>query len=97
MMKIDIGLFSVAIISYLTGAVVIYAYLNRNRYIDLLLASVAVFSFGTAMLFNSLAILSSISQFLINISTAFALLAVLLLIYRGVRGAYFYLRNYLNR
>ena len=87
-MKIDINSLSIALASYLTFAVIIYAYINRNRYIDLALASIAVFSFASAMLLKGLGVLLAESQALTNLATAIMAIAVVLFIGRYVGYAY---------
>ncbi|MHB8840654.1 MAG: hypothetical protein ACYC56_02500 [Candidatus Aquicultor sp.] len=94
---VDINSLSIALVSYLTGAVAVYAYTNRNRYLDLALASVAIFTFATAMLLRAFSVLTGVAGFLANLSTLLLAIAVLLFMLRITRGLYESIRNYLTR
>jgi len=93
----DISSLSIALVSYLTGAVAVYAYTNRNSYPDLALASAAIFTFATAMLLRGFSVLTDVSGFLINLSTLLLAVAVLLFMFRITRWLYESVRNYLSR
>jgi len=88
---------SIALISYLTGAVIVFAYLNRNRYLDLAFASAAVLLFATAMLLSGFGVLPVVSSFLFSMSTGLMVIAVLLLIGRLAKSAYGYVVKYIER
>jgi hypothetical protein len=45
-----IPFFGVAVLAFLLSAIAVYAYNNKNRFIDLLLAASAAFIFGVSML-----------------------------------------------
>lgn len=77
----------IALIAYLTGAVAIYAYKNKNRHIDLAIAAVAVLTFGTAMLLSATGQLFAVAHFLTILSSALMVFAVLFLIGRLLSGA----------
>ncbi|HZD60818.1 MAG TPA: hypothetical protein VE439_10255 [Anaerolineae bacterium] len=93
----NVNSLSIAIVSYLTGAVVIYAYINRNRYIDLVLAIVAILSFATAMLLQGFGILGALTRVLSTIAEGFAAMAMVFLVVRVVGGIYATLKSYFNR
>lgn len=93
----NISHLSIALISYLTGAVVVFAYVNRNRYLDLAFASAAIFAFATAMLFSGFGILPVVSGFLLSMSTGLMVIAVLLLVARLAKNAYGYMIKYIER
>ncbi len=76
-----------AIVSYLTGAIAIYAYVNRNRYLDLALATIAIFIFGTSMLFAAFRALPGFSRILLNVSTVIMAIAVLFFLVRLASSA----------
>jgi len=94
---VNISHLSIALVSYLTGAVVVYAYVNRNRYLDLAFASAAIFSFATAMLFSGFGILPIVSTFLLSMSTGLMVIAVLLLITRLAKNAYVYVMRRIEK
>ncbi|HEY3374449.1 MAG TPA: hypothetical protein VGK02_05230 [Candidatus Aquicultor sp.] len=83
----DINHIGIALASYLTGAVALYAYLNRNRYIDIAIASVAVFVFGTGMLMTGVNILARYSSVLVAASTGIMGIAAVILLVRLARDA----------
>ena len=74
-----------------------YAYFNRNRYYDLLLASVALFMFGTSMLLLALEILAQLSVVLLRASTVLFVIAVAFLILRIGRGIIEGFRRFFRR
>ncbi|MDI6716203.1 MAG: hypothetical protein QME63_04580 [Actinomycetota bacterium] len=93
----DLNRLGLALISYLTGALVVFAYTNRNRYVDLALASIAIFTFGTSMLLNAFGILADLARILLNLSTFFMAFAVLFLLVRLGQGFYYYMKKYMGR
>ncbi|MBE0448097.1 MAG: hypothetical protein IBX64_08375 [Actinobacteria bacterium] len=90
----DLNHLGIALTAYLTGAVLVYAYINRNRYLDLLLASIAVFSFGTSMLLAAFMILPIIALILFRLATILAVAALFLLAIRIISGIYKTLKRY---
>jgi large-conductance mechanosensitive channel len=73
-----IPFFGLAVISFLLGAIAVYAYNNKNRFIDLLLAASAAFVFGFSMLLAGIAgtlrlvlVLRLLSEFLIIVAAVF--------------------------
>ena len=86
----------IAVIAYLTGAVTIFAYVNRNRYLDLLLASVGLISYGTSSALIALRILPFWSYSLARIAVAFIAISVALLAIRISRAFYIYFKRYLG-
>lgn len=86
-----------AIVSYLTGAIAIYAYVNRNRYLDLAIATVAIFIFGTSMLFAAFKILPEATKVLLNLSTAIMAIAILFFFVRLASGASNAIRRWSRR
>jgi len=87
---------SVAIVAYLTGAITVYAYINRNRYLDLLLASIGLFSFGTSMLLTAIGILPALSFILFRAATILIGATVILLAARIIYGVYRAVRRYMG-
>ncbi|MCL6472924.1 MAG: hypothetical protein K6T91_08970 [Firmicutes bacterium] len=96
-MDLNVNNIIVAAISYLTGAVALYAYFNRNRYFDLVLATVAVFIFGTSMLLLGFRIDAGIARTLINLSTVVMVLAILFFIVRLVGGISTVMKRYFRK
>ncbi len=86
-----------AVVSYLTGAIAIYAYVNRNRYLDLALATVAIFIFGTSMLLAAFRILPAFTRVLLNLSTAIMAIAILFFFVRLAGGASTAMKRWFRR
>jgi large-conductance mechanosensitive channel len=84
----------VAVISFLLGAIAIYAYNNKNRFVDLLLAASAAFVFGVSMLLAGIAgalrlalVLRLLSEFLIIVAAVFLGIRLFSGLMAKIRGA----------
>lgn len=78
----DTNYLGIALVSFLTGAVVIYAYTSRNHFIDLVLAAGAIFSFGMSMLLAAFHVLPDIAGVLFLAAEGLMAVAALLLVLR---------------
>lgn len=80
--SMKIAFFGVALVSFLLGAIAIYAYYNRNRYTDILFAAGAAFLFGVGMLLTAFSIALQISNLLKLLSELSIIISAGLLILR---------------
>jgi hypothetical protein len=74
--------FGVAILAFLLSAIAVYAYNNKNRFIDLLLAASAAFIFGLSML---LAGFVGAVRFVLMLRILSELLIVAAAVFLGIR------------
>ncbi|MDP2210453.1 MAG: hypothetical protein Q8J63_01785 [Candidatus Aquicultor sp.] len=86
----------IAVIAYLTGAVTIFAYVNRNRYLDLLMASVGLIAYGTSSTMIALRILPFWSFLLARLAIVYITISVALLAIRIARTFYVSFKKYLG-
>ncbi|HZD59174.1 MAG TPA: hypothetical protein VE439_01815 [Anaerolineae bacterium] len=84
----DLTHLGIALVAYLTGAVLVYAYVNRNHYLDLLLAIIAAFAYGTSMLLIAFRIIPNITLLLSQFAQTILIVAIAFLAVRIVRGIY---------
>lgn len=90
----NLNFIGIAVVSYLTGAVMVYAYMNRNRYVDIVLATIATFAFGTSSLLKGLGVLPFAALTLSAITQVFGVTAITLLAARIALGAYRAVKRY---
>ncbi|MHB0976836.1 MAG: hypothetical protein ACYC1U_06540 [Candidatus Aquicultorales bacterium] len=77
-----------AIYAYLTSGLILYGYIKRNRYWDVLLAGIGVAIVGTSLVLNAFSILAPIARALFNIGTGLAIAVAILLGVRLISGIF---------
>jgi peptidoglycan/LPS O-acetylase OafA/YrhL len=87
----------IALVSFLLGAITLYAYYNRNRYSDLVLAAGAAFLFGISMLLTAFSVARQVSSLFKVLSEFLIIITVCLLILRLGENLVKKLANFLPR